>query len=372
MAKKAFKAKEPIKIRFKKLANGNRSIYLDYWNGETSTRQYEFLNLYLIPDTLPEAKERNEYTMTVANTIKNDKLRGLINGKAGIKEQPQKGNILFSDFAQQYINKHKNELAKNTIVVYESAVIAVNRFSKNLQLKDFDKKQLQKFIEFLRGYGITQSSQVGYLIKVGRLLKVAYSKGLISTNPMLEIDSQEKPKMHTAKREYLEKAEVKRLIDTECNEKIKIPFLFCCFCGLRLVDVKALKWDDNIKVINGKLSIEIIQQKTGEPVVIPLTKNALKYLPERRERDTVFEMYDDVWTNLKLKEWAKKAGINKNVTFHTARHTYATMNLTAGGDLYTVSKLLGHTDIKTTQIYADIVNQKKQEMANQLDNYFDE
>lgn len=372
MAKKSFKAKEPIKIRFKKLANGNRSIYLDYWNGETKKRQYEFLNLYLIPDTIKDAKEKNERVLMVANTIRNEKLKDLVNGKAGIIDTATKGKVLFSEFARQYIEKHKNELSKNTIVVYESAVIAVNKFNENLQLKDFDRKQLQRFIEFLRGYGITPASQVEYLAKVGRLLKVAFTDGLIKSNPMQEIDSKEKPRKHTAKREYLERSEIKQLQATPFNEKIKIPFLFSCFCGLRLVDVKALKWE-NIKVIDGQRTIEIKQQKTKENVIIPLTNEALKYLPKQQQgKDHIFEMYDDVWTNLKLKDWAKQAGINKNVTFHTARHTYATILLTAGADLYTTSKLLGHSDIKTTQIYAEIVNKKKQDATKMLDNFMND
>ena len=372
MAKKSFKAKEPIKIRFKKLRNGNNSIYLDYWDGSTQTRKYEFLKLYLIPDTLPDAREQNEHTLMVANTIKNDRLRGLVDGKAGIEDNSSKGKILFKDFANQYIENPKTKLAKKTIAIYKSVLMALSKFNDDLQLKDFNRKQLQNFIEFLRGYGITPASQTIYLAKIGKILKVAFKEGLIKSNPMLEIDSDEKPKAHTPKRAYLERNEIKQLQATPLNERIKKPFLFSCFCGLRLVDIKALKWTD-IKVVNGQKSIEIIQQKTNELVLIPLSNEALKYLPEQQQgKENVFDMYDDTWTNQKVKKWAKLAGINKNVTFHTARHTFATISLTAGVDLYTTSKMLGHTDIKTTQIYAEIVNKKKQEATKLVDNFMND
>ena len=98
-----------------------------------------------------------------------------------------------------------------------------------------------------------------------------------------------------------------------------------------------------------------------------MSAEAVKWLPEKRgidDNDTIFHLPGDGYLNKLLREWAAECGIKKHVTFHTARHSNATMLLTLGADVYTVSKLLGHTQIKTTQIYAKIVDKKKDEAVN--------
>ena len=113
-------------------------------------------------------------------------------------------------------------------------------------------------------------------------------------------------------------------------------------------------------------------KKTQEPLYVPLSQRALDYLPERgnsTDEDNVFLcLTTDSRLNKHVAQLAASAGIKKHVTFHTARHTFATLLLTEGADLYTTSKLLGHTDISTTQIYAKIVDEKKQEAVSLLDN----
>ena len=114
-------------------------------------------------------------------------------------------------------------------------------------------------------------------------------------------------------------------------------------------------------------------QKTKDPIYLPLSNEALRWMPERGEKradDKVFDLPCFSQVNDRLKVWAKAAGINKNMTFHTARHTFATMMLTLGADLYTTSKLLGHSDVQITQVYAKIVNQKKDEAVNLVNGLF--
>ena len=115
-------------------------------------------------------------------------------------------------------------------------------------------------------------------------------------------------------------------------------------------------------------------QKTKEPIYLPLSPEALKWMPERGEKtseDHVFDLPSPTMINTLLKPWAKAAGIDKRFSFHTSRHTFATMLLTLGADLYTVSKLLGHSQIKNTQVYAEIINRRKVEAVNLADNVFD-
>ena len=114
-------------------------------------------------------------------------------------------------------------------------------------------------------------------------------------------------------------------------------------------------------------------QKTKAPIYLPLSPEALRWMPERGNKssqDNVFDLPSAAAVNVLIKPWAKAAGINKHFTFHTARHTFATMMLTLGADIYTVSKLLGHTKVETTQIYAKIINKKKDDAVSLIDAAF--
>jgi site-specific recombinase XerD len=120
------------------------------------------------------------------------------------------------------------------------------------------------------------------------------------------------------------------------------------------------------------------QEKTGEAQALPLSEQAIEILnaqkeskPSRRirrefKKNIIFKLPGSQAANLTLKRWAKRAGIEKNISFHVGRHTFATLTLTYGADLYTVSKLLGHTNIQTTQIYAEVIDATKRNAVNML------
>lgn len=157
------------------------------------------------------------------------------------------------------------------------------------------------------------------------------------------------------------------------NEAVKAAYLFSCFCGLRISDITALKWE-NVYQDGAQTRLEVVMQKTKAPIYLPLSPEALRWMPERGNKspqDNVFDLPSAAAVNVLIKPWAKAAGINKHFTFHTARHTFATMMLTLGADLYTTSKLLGHTDVRMTQVYAKIVNRKKDEAVNLVNGLFD-
>ena len=153
------------------------------------------------------------------------------------------------------------------------------------------------------------------------------------------------------------------------GEETKRVYLFMCYCGLRISDVKALRWAD-INQQGKQWAITIRQQKTQTPVYLPLSDKAREFLPQQGESSASEFVFAHLPTepamNRTLKLWAKRAGIEKNLTLHTARHTFATTLLTKGADLYTVSKLLGHSEVATTQIYAKIVDKKKVDAVNLL------
>ena len=145
------------------------------------------------------------------------------------------------------------------------------------------------------------------------------------------------------------------------------------FYGLRISDVKRLQWKD-VFIDKGQYRLAVSMKKTKEPIYLPLSSEALKWMPERGDKtpdDTVFDLPSGNEINRLLKPWAKAAGISKRFSFHTSRHTFATMMLTLGADLYTTSKLLGHADVKMTQVYAKIINKKKDEAVNLVNGLFD-
>ena len=212
---------------------------------------------------------------------------------------------------------------------------------------------------------LTDATIHAYFKFVTAVLNKASSKGLIAVNPVAALEMRERPQGRSPERTFLSLDEVSRLIDTPCPAYpiLKNMFLFACFTGLRCSDVKALTWkkvDDNM--------IGTTMQKTQKAIYIPISNNARRWLPERGfagPEDKVFTGYPTINTVCRtIDKWAKDAGIDKHVTFHIARHTFATLSLEYGADLYTVSKLLGHQRVTTTQIYAKIVDKKKEEAVN--------
>ena len=112
-------------------------------------------------------------------------------------------------------------------------------------------------------------------------------------------------------------------------------------------------------------------QKTQRIITYSLSKEAVSWLPERTGELVFDKLVCAPNLNAQIKKWAELCGITKNVSFHTARHTFATMMLTLGADIYTTSKLLGHSRISTTEIYAKIIDKKKDEAVGLIDKFFD-
>ena len=377
MANTPKKAKEPVRLRFKELADGNKSIYLDiYRDGK---RKYEFLKLYLIPATNPLQKQMNADTLKAANAIKAQRIIELANDEAGIKNS-QRGKMLFVDWLNDYKTMKADKSKGLLYQIDECKRIVIGYSGEKTRLRDVDVEYCRGFINYLTNIHTTStgkhfekvSAQNIYRI-FSRALNAAVKRDIIAVNPCSKLDDNDKIDVPPSQRTYLTIDEVKTLIDTPCrNEEIKRAYLFSAFCGLRISDVCRLRWS-NIVVDNGNTKVELIQKKTGNPLYQPLSQQALRWLPERGDKadsEAIFTLPTECPINDTLKEWAAMAGITKKVTFHTSRHTFATMMLTLGADLYTTSKLLGHSDVKTTQIYAKIVDKKKEDAVNLADSIF--
>ena len=384
-----------MRIRFKQLSNGNQSIYLDYYTGDVirkenyvgGKRKYEFLKLYLIPERTREDKAKNEVTLALAKAIQSKRIVEVQNDAHGF-QNTNKSRVNLLDYLENIGKQSAEQGSRNYARTVLNTVRALKLFRGDyIAFRDVDKEFLSEFTDFLRQmpkaskYGVlktggrlSNNSVVSYYGTLRTAINRAYKEGIITVNPTKEFDFASKVRQEPSRREYLTLDELKTLINTECrHEIVKRAFLFSCLCGLRVSDIRKLRWCD-LQRSGGRVRIEITMQKTKEPLYLPISDEALKWLPERGEAngsDFIFPLTHEGTVNDTLQHWAKVAGITKHISFHVSRHTHATMMLTLGADLYTVSKLLGHKNIATTQIYAKIVDKKKEEAIGLIPNLTD-
>lgn len=198
--------------------------------------------------------------------------------------------------------------------------------------------------------GLSQNSKMSYFNKLRACINHAYDERIIPVNPLRGIEGFKEAEV---KRDYLTLEEVKLLAATPCRYPVlRRAFLFSCLTGLRKSDIQKMTWSD-VQKFGNYTRIVFKQKKTGGQEYLDITPQAEKYLGERgNPDDTVFMGFTyGSWTSLELQRWCLSAGIAKNLTFHCARHTFAVLMLDLGADIYTLSKLLGHKELATTQIY---------------------
>ena len=344
-----------IKLRKRKRTNNNYSLYLDiYHDGQRKT---EYLGLFLTED-----KISNKSTLQLAENIKAKRQLELQNQSYGFaSETRRKENFVI--YFERLVNQRPADRSSWTCTLKS--------------LKTFTNSSIAfqyitpEWLNDLKVHLLAQVSQITawhYYSNIKYALNKAVKERIINSNPCNLVDNIKKPE---SKREYLVLDEIQKLMNTHCgNDNVKDAFIFSCFTGLRYSDVRNLKWKD-IK----DCKIQFTQKKTGNIQYLPISKTAQSIIDKRKgqynevehkEEDVVFNLPTKVVCWEHIKNWAKLAEINKRVSFHTARHTFATLSLSYGTDLYTVSKLLGHKDIATTQIYAKIIDKKLEEAVNNL------
>jgi len=378
------KAKEPIKLRVKKLANGNQSLYLDfYYSGK---REYEFLKLYLIPETSPASKEANKETWKLANAIKAQKIVEIQNNAHGFSNRSAKSKANLVEYVKLLVDRKLKKSGgdkRGTCMSYIALAHHLKEYNGDkTTFKQIDKNYCQGFIEYLKtalnantGQLLSANTQWGYMKKMETVINSAISDEITDSNPFKQIKSENKPKKLSTEVCYLTIEELNTLVNTPCfYPNIKNGFLFSCFSGLRFSDVKSLTWGGLQKDNSGNLFMNYVQKKTEKQEYLPIGKEATKYLPERKnatDSDSVFKFPSGGYVNMQLRQWTFTAGIKKKVTFHVARHTNATLLLSLEVPIETVSKILGHSDIKTTQIYAKVIDKSKRNAVDKLDGLTD-
>ena len=360
-----------VTIRKRKLKSGMISLALDiYVEGK---RVNEALNLYLFdPPKTPIEKKRNKETLAFAESASAQKLLEINKGQFGFKSEKSSGEKDFLEFFKSLMNERQSSQTNydNWNGTYKYLV----DYSKGtLKFKDITIEFLEGFKNYLlttkirnRQTTLSQNSAVSYFNKLRASINRAFELDLISKNPVKKVSSL---KPEDTQRNYLTFEEVQRISKVDCKYPIlKRAFLFSCLSGMRWSDINNLKWNQLSHSEKSGWKIVFRQQKTKGQENLPLTEQAISYLGERGNPDEriFIGLKYSAQMNVELAKWIMKAGITKDITFHCARHTHATLLLSEGTDIYTVSKLLGHKDLKTTQLYAKVIDQSKIDAVNRI------
>ena len=367
-----------LRERFQK--KGKRiSLYLEYYKGSRKSdegkilpiREYEHLGIYLHnkPST-PLQKQENKQNLELAKNIKSKREIDIKNNEFGFLTNTK----LNSNFLQYFNKLTEDRLSSiGNYGNWDSTLKHLNQYTnKRVLFKDIDESFCEGFKDYLtnkvkknNGESLSSSSVSSYFNKFRASLKQAVKDKIILYNPSVDVKI---PKVKEKEREYLSIEELKQLEKVECRyEVLKRAFLFSCLTGLRWSDIHKLKWKE-VHFTNKIGRVHYYQQKTKNLEYLDISEQALSYLGEKsNDENKPFEgLKYSSYFNVALTQWMLKAGITKDITFHCARHTHATLLLTNGVDIYTVSKLLGHKEIKTTQIYARIIDEKKKEAVNKI------
>ena len=289
-------------------------------------------------------------------------------------EQKEKSQENFVKYFQALIKKRHKNSSTSIIINWERSIEFLKNFAgEPIEFSQIKMKFCEDFKLFLltaqRGGNkegmLSQNTASTYFSVFKAALKQAFIDGYFTTDISAKIKSI--PAQET-RREYLTIDELNTLVATPCeNDVLKRAALFSALTGLRHSDIQKLKWNE-INMDNGQPRINFTQKKTKGVEYMPISQQALEICGEPKSpNDLVFEnLTNPAWINRPLKTWVAKAGINKNITFHCFRHTFATLQLSSGTDIYTVSKMLGHTNVKTTQVYAKVIDEKKNKAAEAI------
>lgn len=334
-------------------------IYLDIYTG--GKRWRESTGLSVCPD-----KFQNKEVMRLAEILRSKKELQVVSGANGLVDPVLSKQTLYNYMKTNGEKKDKKHKL-NKCLPY------LVKFDPNIQLGAITPSWFENFQEWLqKETSLAPQTCENYCCGIRALMKIAVRDSIIVKDPCTSIKHIVVPEKL---KDYLTVQEIEKLIKTpvggELGLEVRKAFLFSLCTGLRISDLKALKWGD-INV--DRMQIELRQGKTQRAVYIPLKAEAWKsiqdgtlHMPDTR----VFPLLTASATNTNqyLNAWGKKAGVAKPMGWHIARHTFATLSLENGADLFTIQKLLGHTKIGTTQGYAKATDKKRREAIDALPDF---
>jgi site-specific recombinase XerD len=379
-------------VYFRITVNGKRSelslkrkIDVNKWNAEAGK----------VKGFSQEAKELNRYIDIITNKIFKIHQRLVDENKmitARELHDIYQGKYESNKMLLEIFQVHNNQIEKligtdfsvNTVKKYRTAKKHIEAYinleykTKDIQVKDVDNKFINGFEYYLKSErNCNHNSTVKYVTNFKKIIRIAYANDWINKDPFYN----RKVKLKPVNREFLSEEDVQKMLEKEFEIKrinqVKDIFIFCCFTGLAYADVQKLSKNDIVVGIDGERWIKTKRSKTdtrSNIPILPIAEAILeKYIehPEIINSNKVLPVLSNQKMNSYLKEIADLCGINKNLTFHLARHTFATtITLTNGVPIESVSKMLGHKSLKTTQHYAKILDRKVSDDMLTLRNKF--
>ncbi|MBS9767827.1 MAG: site-specific integrase [Flavobacteriaceae bacterium] len=266
-----------------------------------------------------------------------------------------------------FFKEHNEQIEVKSIHTYTRAYKHLKNFillkynNKDFRFRELNDDFANEFEKYLRyNVKISHNTIWLYMYAFFKVLKLAIKKEIIPKNPFLDYKIVYKE----VDRAFLTKDELQRFTavvpKNKSEELIKDLFVFSCFTGLAFIDVKKLKKSELQTFLDGSLWIIKRRQKTTSSSNLRVLDIPMKIIEKYKDfsNEFVFPSFSNVTTNKYLKSLQQKAQINKRITFHIARHTFATLFLSENVPLESVSKMMGHKNLTTTLIYAKITNKK--------------
>jgi site-specific recombinase XerD len=399
MAKLDVKAKDNPKLQQNKLSDGRISLYLEYYLGRTQEhildenghpicyeegsmagkpkmhivhhRKKETLNLYLTPNPrTPEERELNKKNLELANAIRFERNQELKNDKTGKRIFKSK-NISLIDYFQSYIDNYTKKDERTVILAlsrFKDFIHEKYPMHENIKLEQLTKDIVIDFVAYLQTRSIGEGAKTIYKRFV-KVIRYAQNHDIIVKNPCEGVSC--KVDENILRKDILSTYEIQKLLCTKYdnqNPEIRKAFIFCLYTGMRYCDVIELRYK-NIDYSNKLLMFEQTKTKghsAASGVAIPLHDDLISLIGEKSKDEYIFHLPSFHTCLTGLEHWVKQAGINKHITWHCARHSFAVNILNNGANIKTLASLLGHSGLNQTEKYTRAVDNLKEAAINSL------
>ena len=360
-----------VTLRTRPLKKNMLSFYLDYYPGYRDKEsmkviRHESLGIYIYAEPKNQREQNFNAVMSEkAEAIRCRRFESIVNERYDFFDKSKmKGDFLAyykktlrrHDQKWEFVYLHFFNFVGGKCSFEEIDVDLCNKFREYL----LNAKQLRR-----PERPISRNSAVGYWSTFRGFLKILYRNKLIHSNVN---DFLEKIEPEDVVKDYLSVDELYRLAETPCKIPVlKTASLFSCLTSLRISDILTLRWEEIVDFAAGGKCVHTVTQKTKTEDIIPISDEALQligYSPEKT--GLVFKGLKRCWTQYPMKEWIRAPGITKNITFHSYRRTFATLQAAAGTDIRTIQSIMAHKSITTTQRYMKVVDSNKRKASNKI------
>jgi len=348
-----------IKIREIKLKNNQVGVMLDIHNNGKRTQKMLAVRYCDNPRNAVERQDKKEKKEVVKKIVAKLELDSLY--ADNMMERDYQLDKDFFEYCQEFIDSKQ----KADVRHYRTVVRQLRNYHKRTKLvcSEIDEVFLMRFKDYLETQ-LNGVSAYNYYKNLKKIIKEATYHKHFMRNPAERIINQ---KGKSKAKETLTSEDIQTLVETPCsNKEIKNAFLFSCLTGLRFCDVFLLKWE-NLKTG----VVDIVQKKTKERLILRLHQDTSYLIGKpKRPQDLIFNLPNHCNCLIVLKKWVDESGIDKHITWHCSRHSFATALILENENITTVSKLLGHKSIVETQNYVRVAEMSKENAINKLPSIF--